>query len=74
MARGLHYTKLSLSSALILSFSGVCFKKSQNAPRPSEHPPVVWHVLFICVEMQSSDIFLSSKQTMWRISKQHVVY
>ena len=25
MARGWHYTKLSLSSALLLSFSGMCF-------------------------------------------------
>ena len=25
MARGWHYTKLSLSSALLLSFSGLCF-------------------------------------------------
>ena len=25
MARGWHYTKFSLSSALLLSFSGVCF-------------------------------------------------
>ena len=25
MARGWHYTKVSLSSALLLSFSGMCF-------------------------------------------------
>ena len=25
MARGWHYTKLSLSSVLLLSFSGICF-------------------------------------------------
>ena len=43
MARGWHYTKLSLSSALLLFFSGTCLcylKENQNAPRPSEHPPV----------------------------------
>ena len=76
MARGWHYTKLSLSSALLLSFSGMCIlfivpfflsffscfllcfsllslelsvvlscdegglKRNQNAPGPSEHPPV----------------------------------
>ena len=78
MARGWHYMKLSLSSALLLYFSGMCIlllflsfcrfsfvfccvfsysrwssllsvvlscdkgglKKNQNAPRPSEHPPV----------------------------------
>ena len=42
MTRGWHYTKLSLSSVLLLSFSGMCLclKKNQNAPRPSEHPPV----------------------------------
>ena len=44
MARGWHYAKLSLSSALRLSFSGCVFyyslKKNQKAPRPSEHPPV----------------------------------
>ena len=36
MARGWHYNKLSLSSALLLSF----LKKHLNASRPSEHPPV----------------------------------
>ena len=71
MARGWHYAKVSLSSALRLSFFwhdvyfGIivpfslsflflfvcvflvlslelcrCLEKNQNAPRPSEHPPV----------------------------------
>ena len=71
MARRWHYSKLSLyfrlSSASLLYFSGivyiceVCFlKKNQNAPRPSEHPPVkgkkcfcsfvfvVYVVFFVC--------------------------
>ena len=38
MVRGWHYAKLSLSSALRLSFSGMCLKKNQSTPRPSEHP------------------------------------
>ena len=55
MARGWHYAKLSLSTPLRLSFSGMCIlyfdilvafslsflKKNQSAPRPSEHPPVM---------------------------------
>ena len=55
MARGWHYAKFFLSSALRLSFSGMrillflflslcrfCFlKKNQTTPRPSEHPPVM---------------------------------
>ena len=53
MARGWHYAKLSPSSALRLSFSGMCIllflflslcrflKKNQSTPRPSEHPPVM---------------------------------
>ena len=70
MARGWHYTELSLSSALRLSFFWQvysviapfflsflfrfvmriillslelcrCLKKNQNAPRPSEQPPVM---------------------------------
>ena len=55
LARGWHCAKLSPSSALLLSFSDMCFvllflhvcrfcrvflKKNQNAPRPSEYPPV----------------------------------
>ena len=43
MACGWHYTKLSLSSALLLFFflaCALCLKKDLNASRPSEHPPV----------------------------------
>ena len=55
MVRGWHYAKLSLSSARLLFFflsCALCYcsflfvvfvlflTKNQNAPRPSEHPPV----------------------------------
>ena len=56
MVRGWHYAKLSLSSALRLSFSGMCLKKNQSTPRPSEHPqyfiilvPFSLSFLFVCV-------------------------
>ena len=49
MARGWHYTKLSLYRVpFFYLFSGRCIlKKNQNAPRPFEHPPVRGKKLYI---------------------------
>ena len=65
MARGWHYAKLSLSSALRLSFSGMCILLFSFLS-------LTWYlivVLFVCVFILlslelcrcSSDLFLSSR-------------
>ena len=65
MARGWLCTKLSLSSAL-LSFAGKCFlKKNQNAPRPSEHPPVRGEKMskrLGCQRLQIQNLFMAFKR------------
>ena len=52
----------------------LCLKKNQNAPRPSEHPPVRGEMLFHCVyqrgiQLENGDIFFGSRQHKYYIFK-----
>ena len=69
MARGWRYTKLYISSSLLLSFlaCALCLKKNMNAPRPSPfffcHFCFCFYALVGSLELCRcfSDIFLSSR-------------
>ena len=62
MARGWHYTKLSLSSALLLSFSGICILLLFLFLSFFCFVFVLFFLLSLELCRCSSDLFLSSRQ------------
>ena len=59
MARGWHYTKLSLSSAILLSFPGMCFvfkEKSEIVPSFCRFLFCFCFVLVLCFRGSFVDI------------------